>query len=164
MATSWLSCFLTAIFVLIWRHIPFILNSAWYSRRTVRGRLDEDVPLLQLAEAFARRIERERGLIAEKINDPETIREVSRSLVCSKASLNTDPVACCRERPFTRTPCLFGNAQSNSARASSAARNIDANLRPCRVRKEDPSPITRLSSLERHRPQDPRALVVLRTR
>ncbi|KAI0297340.1 hypothetical protein BC826DRAFT_162467 [Russula brevipes] len=76
MATSGFSCFLTAIFVLIWRHIPLILNSAWYSRRTVRGRLDEDVPLLQLAEAFARRIERERGLIAEKINDPETIREL----------------------------------------------------------------------------------------
>ena len=64
--------FLTAIFVLLW-HIPLILKSAWFPTRTSQRRLEEEVSLLQLAEAFARRIERERG----KMNDPETIRDVS---------------------------------------------------------------------------------------
>ena len=64
--------FLTALFVLLW-HIPLILKSAWFPTRTSQRRLEEEVSLLQLAEAFARRIERERG----KMNDPETIRDVS---------------------------------------------------------------------------------------
>ncbi|KAH9989221.1 hypothetical protein BJV77DRAFT_695828 [Russula vinacea] len=63
--------FLTALFVLLW-HIPLILKSAWFPTRTSQRRLEEEVSLLQLAEAFARRIERERG----KMNDPETIRDL----------------------------------------------------------------------------------------
>jgi hypothetical protein len=71
--------FLTAIFVLLW-HIPLILKS-WFPTRTNQQILDEDVSLLQLAEAFARRIERERA----RMNDPETIRDVSPSLICFQA-------------------------------------------------------------------------------
>ena len=71
--------FLTAILVLLWR-IPLLLKSTWFpTRATIQRSLDEDVSLLQLAEAFARRIERERATIAEKINNPETIRDVSCS-------------------------------------------------------------------------------------
>jgi len=78
---------LAAIFALIWR-FPSILNSSWFPKWTSHRSLDENVSLLQLAETFARRIERERAMIAEKINDPETIREVSRSLMYIRAALN----------------------------------------------------------------------------
>jgi hypothetical protein len=67
--------FLTAVFVLIWRALV-TLNSVRFPRTSQRS-LDEDFSLLQLAEAFARKIERERALIAEKVHDPETIRDVS---------------------------------------------------------------------------------------
>ena len=74
--------FLTAILVLFWR-IPLLLKSTWFpTPRIIQRSLDEDVSLLQLAEAFARRIERERTMIAEKINNPETIRDVSCSSIC----------------------------------------------------------------------------------
>ncbi|KAH9959479.1 hypothetical protein BC827DRAFT_507444 [Russula dissimulans] len=66
--------FLTAVFVLIWRALV-TLNSVWFPRTSQRS-LDEDFSLLQLAEAFARKIERERALIAEKVHDPETIRDL----------------------------------------------------------------------------------------
>ncbi len=69
--------FLTALLVLLWRG-HFILNSAWFWRKTSRRILD-DASLLQLAEAFARKIDQERPLIAERINHPETIRNVSWS-------------------------------------------------------------------------------------
>ena len=78
---------LAAIFALIWR-FPSILNSSWFPKWTSHRSSDENVSLLQLAETFARRIERERAMIAEKINDPETIREVSRSLMYIRAALN----------------------------------------------------------------------------
>jgi hypothetical protein len=69
--------FLAAIVVFIWR-TPFQLDSPWFPTWTSHHRrLDEDASLLQLAEAFARRIERERAQIAENINDPETVRDVS---------------------------------------------------------------------------------------
>ena len=79
--------FLTAILVLLWR-IPLLLKSTWFPTRTIQSSLDEDVSLLQLAEAFARRIEREKAMIAEKINNPETIRDVSRSSICFGADPN----------------------------------------------------------------------------
>ncbi|KAI9454501.1 hypothetical protein F5148DRAFT_426168 [Russula earlei] len=63
--------FLTAIFVLIWR-VPMIRDFARFPRRT----REEDMSLLQLAEAFARKVERERALISKRINDPETIRDL----------------------------------------------------------------------------------------
>lgn len=66
--------FLTAIFVLIW-HALVTPNFDWFPRTSQRSL--EDVSLLQLAEAFAKKIERERALVAEKIHDPETIRDVS---------------------------------------------------------------------------------------
>lgn len=79
---------LAAIFALIWR-FPSILNSSpWFPKWTSHRSLDANVSLLQLAETFARRIEREKAMIAEKINDPETIREVSRSLMYIRAALN----------------------------------------------------------------------------
>jgi len=66
--------FLTAIFVLIW-HALVTPNFDWFPRTSQRSL--EDVSLFQLAEAFAKKIERERALVAEKIHDPETIRDVS---------------------------------------------------------------------------------------
>ncbi|KAH9988816.1 hypothetical protein BJV74DRAFT_796264 [Russula compacta] len=75
MITNGLLGFLTAIFALIWC-FPVILNPAWFPRWTSQGIPDEDVSLLQLAEAFAKRLERERAQIAERINDPETIRDL----------------------------------------------------------------------------------------
>ena len=81
MITNGLLGFLTAIFVLIWR-FPVILNPTWFPKWASQGSLDESVSLLQLAEAFAKRLERERAQIAERINDPETIRDVSPSLIC----------------------------------------------------------------------------------
>ena len=69
--------FLVTVLVLIWP-VPFTFDSSWFPRWISHRRLDEDASLLQLAEAFARRIERESAQIAEKINDPETINEVSR--------------------------------------------------------------------------------------
>jgi hypothetical protein len=83
--------FLTAILVLLWR-IPLRLKSTWFPTRI--GQSIEDVPLLQLAEAFARRIELESVLISEKINSPETIRDVNCSLVCFLADPNPDTVTC----------------------------------------------------------------------
>jgi hypothetical protein len=75
--------FLTAFLVILWR-IPLLLKSTWFPTTTgaIQRSLGEDVSLLQLAEAFARRIEGERATIAEKINSPETIRQVSRSSIC----------------------------------------------------------------------------------
>ena len=155
--------FLVTILVLIWP-IPFTIDSSWFSRWIGHRRLDEDASLLQLAEAFARRIERERAQIAEKINDPETISEVSRLLICFCADLNPQNSAAeNRKYPFTRPPRLFGDAQSYPARASSSARNIDANLRPRRVGKENPGGVARLPPVERRRAQDARALVYFRT-
>jgi hypothetical protein len=81
--------FLTAILVLLWR-IPLLLKSTWFPTTTIQRSLDEDVSLLQLAEAFARRIERERAMIAEKINNPETIRDVSCSSICFRADPNPE--------------------------------------------------------------------------
>lgn len=72
--------FLTAILVPLWR-ILLLLKSALFPTRTILRRLDEDVSLLQLAEAFGKRIERERAVICEKINSPETIRKVSCSSI-----------------------------------------------------------------------------------
>ncbi|KAI0253374.1 hypothetical protein BJV78DRAFT_1351755 [Lactifluus subvellereus] len=69
-----LMAFLTAMFVLLGR-VPLILNSMWFPK-THRRHLDEDLSLLQLAEAFAMKIGRERALIAEKINDPEMIHDL----------------------------------------------------------------------------------------
>lgn len=68
---------LTALLLFLWRD-PFVLNSAWF-RKTRQRTLGEDASLFQLAEAFARKISQERPLIAERINHPETIRDVSRS-------------------------------------------------------------------------------------
>ncbi|KAH9041496.1 hypothetical protein EDB83DRAFT_2524129 [Lactarius deliciosus] len=73
--------FLTALLVLLWR-FPFILNSSWFWKKTSQRILD-DASLLQLAEAFARKMDHERPLIAERINHPETTRnllEVERVL------------------------------------------------------------------------------------
>jgi F-box-like len=81
--------FLTAILVLLWR-IPLLLKSTWFPTRTIQRSLDEDMSLLQLAEAFATRIGRERAMIAEKINNPETIRDVSCSSICFQADPNPE--------------------------------------------------------------------------
>ncbi|KAN0128240.1 hypothetical protein V8E53_014006, partial [Lactarius tabidus] len=67
--------FLTALLLLLWRD-PFVLNSVWFQKKTRRRTLDEDASLLQLAEAFARKISQERSLVTERINHPETIRNV----------------------------------------------------------------------------------------
>ncbi len=163
MATSDSLGFLTAILLFLWR-IPLLLKSAWFPTRTSQRSLDEDVSLLQLVEAFARRIERERALIAEKINDPETIRDVSCSSICCQADPNPDPVACNRACHFTRPSCLLGDAQSNPACTSSAARNIDANICANRVGQEDPSRVTCLPPVERRSHQGSRAMVVFRNR
>jgi len=80
---------LAAIFALLWRFPSILDPSTWFPKLTSHRRLDENVSLLQLAEAFARRIERERATIAEKINDPEMIREVRRSLMYPRAVLNS---------------------------------------------------------------------------
>ena len=143
----------------MWRG-PSILNTAWLWRRTSRRILDEDVSLLQLAEAFARKIDQERPLIAERINHPETIRNVSRSQLHSQADLNPHSVARGRKGSFSRLPLLFGDAQSSSASASSTKGNINTYLRPRGVGEENPTRIARLPPMARHRPQDPRTLVV----
>jgi hypothetical protein len=153
---------ITAILVLLWR-IPLRLKSTWFPTRTGQRSI-EDVPLLQLAEAFARRIELESVLISEKINSPETIRDVSYSLTCFLANLNPDSVTCNRACHFTRSSRLFGDAQSYSARTSSATRNIDANIRSNRVGQEDPFGVTRLPPVERRSHQGSRTLVVFRNR
>ena len=69
---------LTALLLFLWRD-PFVLNSAWFRKKTRQRTLDEDASLFQLAEAFARKIGQERPLIAGRINHPETIRDVSWS-------------------------------------------------------------------------------------
>jgi hypothetical protein len=88
MITDVLLGLLAAIFALIWR-FPSILDPSWFPKLTGQRSLDENVSLLQLAEAFARRIGQERAMIAEKINDPEMIREVRRSLMYIQAGLNS---------------------------------------------------------------------------
>ena len=106
---------LAAIFALIWRFPSILDPSSWLPRWTSHRSLDENVSLLQLAEAFAMRIERERAMIAEKINDPQTIREVSRSLMCTRAALNPQS-SCGKSRvsshppttPFWRCSIPFG--------------------------------------------------------
>jgi hypothetical protein len=80
---------LAAIFALIWRFPSILDPSFWFPKLTSHRGLDENVSLLQLAEALARRIEREKAIIAEKINDPEMIREVRRSLMYIRATLNS---------------------------------------------------------------------------
>jgi hypothetical protein len=75
MISQWLTAVLTAVVIFLMR-VPLTFDAMWFLK-TPRRRLDEDVSLLQLAEAFARKIERERALIPEKINDPEMIRYVS---------------------------------------------------------------------------------------
>jgi hypothetical protein len=89
MSLNALLAFLTVLLVLLWRG-PFIqvLNSAWFwQKKTSRRPLDEEVSLLQLAEAFARKIGQERPLIAERINHPEMIRSVSWSRLHSRVDL-----------------------------------------------------------------------------
>ena len=88
MITDVLLGLLAAIFALIWRFPAILDSSSWPPKWTSHRNIDENSSLLQLAEAFARRIERERAMIAEKINDPETIREVSRPLMYPRAALN----------------------------------------------------------------------------
>jgi hypothetical protein len=85
MITNVVLGFLAAVFVFVWP-IPFTFDSSWFLRWIGHRRLDEDASLLQLAEAFARRMERERAHIAEEINDPEIIREVSRVIECTSVS------------------------------------------------------------------------------
>jgi hypothetical protein len=94
-------------------HIPLILKSAWFPTRTSQERLDEDVSLLQLAEAFARRIERERA----KMDDPETIRDVRSSSICFQALIPDPFRSSCSQSsvsfhppttPFWRCSILFG--------------------------------------------------------
>lgn len=97
---------LTALLVILWQG-PFILNSTWFWRRTS---LDEDASLLQLAEAFAKKLGQERPFIAESINHPETVRNVSRSTLHSQANLNPNSDARGRKRSFSRLPLLFGDA------------------------------------------------------
>ena len=70
--------FLTALLLFLWRDLS-VLNSAWFRKRTRQRTLDEDASLFQLADAFARKLSQERPLIAERINHPETIRDVSWS-------------------------------------------------------------------------------------
>ena len=103
---------LIALLLLLWRG-PFVLNSAWFWKKTSRRTVDEEASLLQLAEAFARKLGQERPLIAERINHPETIRNVSRSRLHSQANLNPNSAARSREGPFSRLPLLSGDAQSS---------------------------------------------------
>ena len=87
MSLNALLAFLTVLVVLL-RRGPFIqvLNFAWFwQKKTSRKPLDEEVSLLELAEAFAKKISQERSLIAERINHPETIRNVSWSRPHSRA-------------------------------------------------------------------------------
>jgi len=78
---------LTALLVLLWQ-VPFILN--WKVTRTI---MDKDTSLLQLAKAFAKKIEEERPLIAKRINVPETVRNVSPSWLHLRADLSPNLVA-----------------------------------------------------------------------
>ncbi|KAI0263087.1 hypothetical protein BC834DRAFT_889045 [Gloeopeniophorella convolvens] len=67
---------LAGVFTLLW-HLPLILDHVQPpARRATRRSLGEEASLLQLAEALARKIEQERPLISEKMNDPEKIREL----------------------------------------------------------------------------------------